>query len=71
MDGIKKMAVKGRKYDRCNMDGRKLPRGRYTTIPVEKEERCPFRMTIYDREKQNAELANFSILRYEPPKSIT
>jgi hypothetical protein len=26
---------------------------------------------IYDREKQNAELANFSILRYEPPKSIT
>jgi hypothetical protein len=27
--------------------------------------------TIYDREKQNAELENFSILRYEPPKSIT
>jgi hypothetical protein len=26
---------------------------------------------IYDREKQNTELANFSILRYEPPKSIT
>jgi hypothetical protein len=24
----------------------------------------------YDREKQNAELANFWILRYEPPKSI-
>jgi hypothetical protein len=28
------------------------------------------RKTKYDREKQNAELANFSILRYEPPKSI-
>jgi hypothetical protein len=28
-------------------------------------------MINFDREKQNAELANFSILRYEPPKSIT
>jgi hypothetical protein len=29
------------------MDGRKLPQRRYTMLPVEKEERCPFRMIIY------------------------
>jgi hypothetical protein len=43
---FKKMAIMGRKYEMRNMDGRKLARRRYTTIPVEKEERCPFRMKI-------------------------
>jgi hypothetical protein len=33
------------------MDGNKLPRRRYTMLPVEKEERCPFRMTIYSKKK--------------------
>jgi hypothetical protein len=46
VDGIKKMAMKGRKYERRNLDGRKLPWRRYMMIIVDKEERCPFRMTL-------------------------
>jgi hypothetical protein len=45
-DGIKYTVIKGRKYEKHNLDGRKLPMRRYT-MPVEKEERCPFRMTTY------------------------
>jgi hypothetical protein len=33
------------------MEGRKLPRRRYMMLPVEKEERCHFRMTIYFKRK--------------------
>jgi hypothetical protein len=50
-DGIKKTAIKGEKYERRNLDERKLPRRRYNMIPVEKGERCPFRMTIYFKKK--------------------
>jgi hypothetical protein len=50
-DGIKKMAIKGRTYEMRNLDGRKLPRRIYTMLPVEKEENCPFRMTIYLKKK--------------------
>jgi hypothetical protein len=49
--GIKKTAIKGGKYERRNLDGRKLPRRRYTMLPVEKEERCPFIMTMYFKKK--------------------
>jgi hypothetical protein len=49
--GIKKTAIKRGKYERRNLDGRKLPRRRYTMLPVEKEERSPFRMTIYFKKK--------------------
>jgi hypothetical protein len=51
VDGIKRMGIKGRKYERRNLDGRKLARIRWTMLPVEKEERCPFRMTIYFKNK--------------------
>jgi hypothetical protein len=51
VDGIKKTAIKGRKYERRNLDGRKLPRRRYTMLPVKKDERRPFRMTIYFKNK--------------------
>jgi hypothetical protein len=50
-DGIKKKAIKGEKYEMHNLDRRKLPRRRYTMIPVEKEERSPFRMKIYFKKK--------------------
>jgi hypothetical protein len=50
-DGIKKTAIKGGKYEMRNLDGRKIPRRRYTMLPVEKEERCPFRMKIYFKNK--------------------
>jgi hypothetical protein len=50
-DGIKKIAIKGGNYERRNLDGMKVPRGRYTILPVEKEERCPFRMTICFKKK--------------------
>jgi hypothetical protein len=51
VDGIKKTAIKGETYERRNMDGRKLLWRRYTMLPVEKEERCPFRMTICFKKK--------------------
>jgi hypothetical protein len=38
-------------WARRNLDGRKLPRRRYIMLPVEKEERCPFRMTTYFKNK--------------------
>jgi hypothetical protein len=42
----------GEKYERRNLDGRKLPRRRYNMmLPVEKEERCTFGMTIYFKKK--------------------
>jgi hypothetical protein len=50
-DGIKKTATKGGKYERLYLDGRKIPRRIYTMLPVEKEERCLFRMTIYLKNK--------------------
>jgi hypothetical protein len=40
-DGIKNRQLRGGGYERHNMDGRKLPRRRYTMLPVDKEERCP------------------------------
>jgi hypothetical protein len=43
---LKKTAIKGGNSERRNLDGRKHPRRRYTMLPVEKEERCPFTMTI-------------------------
>jgi hypothetical protein len=46
-DGIRKTVIKGEKYERRNLDGKKIPRRRYSMISVEREERCPFRMTIY------------------------
>jgi hypothetical protein len=52
VDGITKTAIKGETYERRNLDGRKLPRRRYTMLPVEKEERCPFRMTIYFKKER-------------------
>jgi hypothetical protein len=33
------MEIKRGKYERRNLDGRKLPRRRYTMVPVEKAER--------------------------------
>jgi hypothetical protein len=39
------------KYERHHLDGRKLPRRRYTMIPVDTDERCPFRMKIYFKKK--------------------
>jgi hypothetical protein len=50
-DGIKKTAIKGGKHERRNLDERKLPLRRYNMLPVEKEEMCPFRMTIYFKKK--------------------
>jgi hypothetical protein len=50
-DGILKTAIKGGKYARRNLDGRKLLRRRYTMIPVEKEERCDFRKIINFKDK--------------------
>jgi hypothetical protein len=49
--GIKKTAIKWEKYERRNLDGRKLPRRRYTMLHVEREERRPFKMTIYFKKK--------------------
>jgi hypothetical protein len=48
------MANKGRTYKMRNMDGRKLPRRRYTILPVEKEERCPFIKPIYFNKKDGS-----------------
>jgi hypothetical protein len=50
-DVFKKTAINWGKYERRNRDGRKLPRKRYSMLPVEKEERCPFRMKIYFKKK--------------------
>jgi hypothetical protein len=50
---VLKTAIKVRKYERCNQDGRKLTRRRYTMLPVEKEERYPFRITIYFKKKDD------------------
>jgi hypothetical protein len=49
---VLKTVIKGRNYERRNLDGRKLPRRRYTMIPVEKEERYSFRMTIYFKKQR-------------------
>jgi hypothetical protein len=51
VDGIKKTAIKGEKYEMRNLEGSKLPQRRYTMLLVDKEERCPFRMTIYFKNK--------------------
>jgi hypothetical protein len=50
--GIKKQAIKGRKYERRNLDGSKLPRRRYTMLPVEKDERFTFSMAIYFKKEE-------------------
>jgi hypothetical protein len=49
--GIEKTGIKKRKHEMRNLDGRKIPGIRYMMLPVDKEERCPFRMTIYFKKK--------------------
>jgi hypothetical protein len=51
---LEKRQLKGGKYERRSLDGRKLPRRRYAMLHVAKEERCPFRMTIYFKKKDGS-----------------